>query len=102
MHNICTTEPFFEWDDRKNLENQRKHDVSFGEAKSVFLDEHAMEFHDPEHSQMEDRFIIWGLSDRSRVLVVTHCYRRDYSMVRIISARKADKNEEKIYWRDVR
>ena len=101
MYNIFINGPFFEWDERKNLVNQRKHGVSFSEARTVFLDENGTEFFDPEHSESEERFILWGVSHRLRVLVVTHCYRRDYSLIRIISARKANKKEEETYWRAV-
>lgn len=89
----------FEWDDKKGRENAKKHGVSFEEAQTVFLDENAVRFYDPEHSQDEDRFILLGMSSRLRVLVVCHCLRESDSVIRIISARKADKQEEKGYWR---
>jgi len=88
----------FEWDNRKNQENKRKHKVSFEEAQTVFLDENAIRFFDPDHSQDEDRFIMLGMSFTLRVLVVCHCYREDDSVIRIISARKADKREQSDYW----
>jgi len=88
----------FEWDERKNRENRRKHKVSFEEAQSVFLDENALRFFDPDHSQDEDRFLMLGMSFTLRVLVVCHCYREDESVIRIISARKADKSEQSDYW----
>ncbi|MBS1254734.1 MAG: hypothetical protein MAG581_00530 [Deltaproteobacteria bacterium] len=88
----------FEWDERKNRENQRKHKVSFEEAQSVFLDENAVRYFDPDHSQDEDRFLMFGMSFTLRVLVVCHCYRQDDSVIRIISARKADKQEQSDYW----
>ena len=88
----------FEWDERKNRENKRKHKVSFEEAQSVFLDENALRFFDPDHSQDEDRFLMLGMSFTLRVLVVCHCYREDDSVIRIISARKADKREQSDYW----
>lgn len=87
----------FEWDERKSIENERKHGVSFEEAQTVFYDENAREFFDPDHSQDEDRFIMLGVSVRLRVLVVCHCHRRGKS-IRIISARKANSYEEKDYW----
>ena len=89
----------FEGDDKKSHSNAKKHGVSFEEAQTVFLDENAVRFHDPEHSQDEDRFILLGMSSRLRVLVVCHCLRESDSVIRIISARKADKQEEKGYWR---
>ncbi len=89
----------FEWDEAKNRENIRKHGVSFTEAQTVFLDENAVRFFDPDHSQDEDRFIMLGISFKLRVLVVCHCYRKSDTVIRIISARKADKQETKEYWR---
>ncbi|MBI4002680.1 MAG: BrnT family toxin, partial [Nitrospira defluvii] len=65
----------FEWDEKKNRQNIRKHGVSFEEAQSVFLDDHAMRFYDPDHSEDEDRFLMLGLSFTLRRLVVCHCYR---------------------------
>ena len=88
----------FEWDERKNRENKRKHKVSFEDAQTVFLDENAIRFFDPDHSRDEDRFIMLGMSFTLRVLVVCHCYREDDSVIRIISARKADKREQSDYW----
>ena len=88
----------FEWDERKNQENKRKHKVSFEEAQTVFLDENAIRYFDPDHSEDEDRFIMLGMSFTLRVLVVCHCYREDDSVIRIISARKADKQEQSDYW----
>ncbi|MFH0954271.1 MAG: BrnT family toxin [Verrucomicrobiota bacterium] len=89
----------FEWDEAKNRESIRKHGVSFEEAQTVFLDENAIRFYDPDHSRDEDRFIMLGISIRLRVLVVCHCYRQDDTHIRIISARKADKHEFQDYWR---
>lgn len=66
----------FEWDPRKEFANRRKHGVSFSEASSVFSDDHALLIDDPDHSLGEDRFVLLGLSDSPRVLVVSHCYRR--------------------------
>ena len=102
MYNIFINEPFFEWDERKNASNQRKHGVSFAEARSVFMDANAGQAFDPDHSEEEDRFMLVGVSDRLRVLAVFYCYRREYSMIRIISARKTTEAEEKDYWRVIR
>ena len=88
----------FEWDERKSRENKRKHKVSFGEAQTVFLDEKAIRFFDPDHSVDEDRFLMLGMSIALRVLVVCHCHRDGDSVIRIISARKADKHEQSNYW----
>ena len=89
----------FEWDARKSRANQKKHGVSFEEAQSVFWDECAIEFFDLDHSESEDRFIMLGISFRLRILVVCYCYRLSDSVIRIISARRADPREEAVYWR---
>jgi uncharacterized protein len=88
----------FVWDDRKNASNTRKHGVSFEEAQTAFYDERAVAFFDPDHSDDEDRFILLGFSFKLRVLVVCHCFREEETVVRIISARKADNGEERDYW----
>ncbi len=90
----------FIWDDKKSITNKKKHGVSFDESKSVFYDELAIRYYDPDHSEDEDRFIMLGLSMHLRVLIVCHCYREDDSVIRIISARKATQSEEEAYWRD--
>ena len=87
----------FEWDENKNRVNQRKHGISFDEAKTVFYDEEAMVIDDPEHSETEERFIILGLSSKANLLVVCHCYRVSESIIRIISARRATKKEGRFY-----
>ena len=88
----------FVWDAGKNLANRRKHGVSFEEAQTAFHDENAMVYFDPDHSEEEDRFILLRMSLQLRVLVVCHCYREGESVIRIISARKADKREQESYW----
>lgn len=67
----------FEWDENKNISNQRKHRVSFEEARSVFYDENARLMHDPDHSEDGDRYILMGLSSGLRVLVVVHIYKEN-------------------------
>jgi uncharacterized DUF497 family protein len=89
----------FEWDDRKKRANIKKHGISFDEARMVFYDENAIQFIDPDHSEDEDRFILLGMSLKLRILVVCHCFRESETVVRIISARKADRDEENEYWR---
>lgn len=88
----------FCWDENKATANVKKHGITFEEAKGVFYDEDARLITDPDHSAEEDCFIIIGLSGSARVLVVAHCYRQEDSIIRIISARKAVKIEEKQYW----
>lgn len=87
----------FEWDENKNSINKTKHNISFEEAKTVFYDEYALVIDDPEHSVEEERFIILGFSSQAKLLVVCHCYREADMIIRIISARKATKNEAKYY-----
>jgi uncharacterized DUF497 family protein len=87
----------FIWDKNKNILNQKKHNISFEEAKTVFYDENARLIHDPEHSETEDRFILLGLSSHLRLLIVVHVYKEQDEIIRIISARKATKNESKYY-----
>jgi uncharacterized protein len=85
------------WDNNKNLENIKKHKVSFEEAETVFYDPNGKLIDDPDHSDDEDRFIILGLSKMLRLLVVCHCYRENDETIRIITARKATKKEAKYY-----
>lgn len=87
----------FEWDERKASANEKKHGVSFDEARSVFVDERARLIDDPDHSEDEERFILLGLSSSLRLLLVCHCYRSGANVVRIISARKAKARESKSY-----
>ena len=87
----------FDWDTNKERVNIQKHGVTFKEAASAFLDEDALEAEDAEHSQYEDRFLIIGKSRKLRLLVVCHCYRESDTVIRIISARKANKREAEIY-----
>lgn len=86
----------FEWDKLKAAANKRKHGVSFEEAQTVFYDDNAVQFDDPDHSQDEDRFIMLGMSYQLRVLVVSHCERHG-DVIRIISARKAHRDEARYY-----
>ena len=87
----------FEWDERKATVNAKKHGVSFEEARSVFFDERARSIEDPDHSEAEERFILLGLSNSLRLLLVCHCYRSGGNVIRIISARKATPRETKSY-----
>lgn len=86
----------FEWDANKSASNIKKHGISFDEAKTVFTDEYARLIGDPDNSDDEDRFLLLGTSIDSKLLVVCHCVREAES-IRLISARKADKQERKIY-----
>ncbi len=86
----------FEWDPVKDSSNKKKHGISFSEAQTVFSDPFARLIADPDHSEDEDRFILLGTSIDSKLLVVCHCIKVDET-IRIISARKAEKPERKIY-----
>lgn len=85
----------FEWDERKNSANRRKHGVSFEEAQTVFYDDRAILTDDPDED--EERFVLLGLSASLKTLVVCHCYREADEVIRIISARKAQKEERRDY-----
>jgi uncharacterized DUF497 family protein len=87
----------FEWDEEKNILNHRKHGVWFEEAQTVFADDLGRVFVDEENSANEERFLVIGLSSAARILMVVHCYRKFDSVIRINSARKATKKEQKIY-----
>ena len=88
----------FAWDQNKAYSNLAKHGISFYEAKSVFYDEFAIQFFDDENSSLsEDRFLMLGMSNEARVLVVCHCERERGETIRIISARKATSKERKYY-----
>ena len=89
----------FIWDKNKAEANLRKHRVSFEEAQTVFYDPNARMIFDPDHSEEEDRFILLGFSSSLRILVVSHCYRGEDTVIRIISARKANRNEQRQYER---
>lgn len=88
----------FEWNSSKAISNEKKHGISFAEAKSVFYDELAVQFYDSDSSQLnDDRFLILGVSSENRMLMICHCERESGDVIRIISARKATKNEKKFY-----
>ena len=92
----------FEWDKEKNKSNIRKHRVSFEDAETVFKDDNLIIVFDDEHSAYEERFNAIGEDLIHRRLMVCHCYRIDNDeedIIRIISARMANKNEVKIYER---
>ena len=87
----------FEWDENKNKINITKHGIDFIEASSTFYDDEAILFDDPDHSEEEDRFLLIGMSKNTRILTVSHCYRAEGEVIRIISARKATKTETDYY-----
>ncbi len=89
----------FEWDIHKATSNLRKHKISFKDAETVFYDPNAKIIDDPDHSENEQRFILLEMSKSLKVLIVCHCYRLkgQDEIIRIISARKADRIERKTY-----
>lgn len=89
----------FDWDAEKAAINIAKHGVSFEDAATVFDDKYARMIDDPDHSDFEDRFVIVGFDAKARLLTVCHCYRGSNDVIRLISARRATKNEAKGYWR---
>jgi uncharacterized DUF497 family protein len=92
----------FDWDPRKAAANERKHGVSFDEATTVFLDDNALLIQDPDHSDDEDRFLLLGLSAHLRILVVCHCLRESGDVIRLVSARRANKAERDQYQKRIR
>ena len=95
------SELFFEWNAKKASSNAAKHGVTFEEAKSVFYDADALIITDPDHSAIEERFVMMGQSARTGVLVVAHCYRCGGYSIRIISARRAGTKEQQPYWKKI-
>jgi len=92
----------FTWDITKSESNEKKHNISFEEAATVITNPRTRYFEDDEHSDNEERFIAIGFSRNMRFLTVCHCLRGvDKEIVRIISARKATRQEEKAYSRGV-
>jgi uncharacterized DUF497 family protein len=92
----------FEWDEAKNTADKRKHGVSFEEAQTVFCDDWAILIEDDSPNDAEERFVFFGVSSALKTLVVCHYFREDDDVIRIISARKADRSERRDYesrWR---
>ena len=86
----------FDWDPTKAKRNRRKHGVSFDRAAGVFLDPFAISIYDEDHSENEDRWITIGSEANDVLLVVVHTFKgidEEISLIRIISARKADREE---------
>ena len=92
---------YFDWDENKNRINLEKHGITFEEASTMFFDDRAILFDDPEHSIDEDRFLLLGMSETAKVCIVCHCYRESDTVIRIISARQATKKEEERYVRGI-
>jgi uncharacterized DUF497 family protein len=90
-------EEHFSWDDKKKRINERKHGISFEEAATVFSDTNAIYYLDNDHSGAEERFWVIGESRKERLLFVCHCYWENGTIIRIISARKANIYERGLY-----
>jgi hypothetical protein len=91
---------YFEWDPQKANSNKVKHNVTFERAATVFTDSRAVSIYDNEHSGDEDRWMTLGLASTGVLMVVNHTYKKvdeSTATIRIISSRKATKNEEKQY-----
>ncbi len=91
----------FDWDDNKAESNKKKHGVSFAEAATAFSDPNAIEFLDAKNSEKEERWILVGLSARSHVLLVVFVEREE-KLIRIVSVRKAVKEEMNQYFSKVK
>ena len=97
----CIVLYYFDWDENKNRINLEKHGITFEEASTVFFDDRAILFDDPEHSIDEDRFLLLGMSETAKVCIVCHRYRESDTVIRIISARQATRKEEERYVRGI-
>lgn len=98
MYNVHMKILSFEWDKKKENANVKKYGISFEDARTAFYDEHALQFYDPDHSGDEERFILLGTNHKLKTLVVCHCFKEAETVIRIISARTADKDEQNAYW----
>jgi len=89
----------FEWDENKNIINQEKHGVSFEEAQEVFFDALQISKLDYRFNYFEERWITIGATKKYQILVVANLFFSEdgEEIIRIISARKANNNERKIY-----
>ena len=90
----------FDWDDSKAKANKKKHGVSFAEAATAFQDPNAIELFDDDHLEYEERWVLVGQSAKSRVLLVVFVEKHEET-IRIISARKAHKDEVTQYYMKV-
>lgn len=90
----------FKWDPQKAQDNRKKHGITFDEAATVFRDSKALSIFDLDHSETEDIWVTMGISERGRLLIVIHTFREESEVdvtIRIISSRKATKQETKNY-----
>ena len=99
IYMIIIGELRFDWAPDKARKNLRKHGVALEEACTIFGDENGILIHDPDHSHTEDRYLLLGMSAKTRLLVVSHTYRDEDRMIRIISAWIAARKERQQYGR---
>lgn len=97
MYTLTVSELRFEWDEPKSRSNEKKHRVSFEEAQTAFYDDRAVIVDDPDQVTGEQRFVLLGMSASLRMLVVCHCIRARGDVIRLISARKATREEQHDY-----
>lgn len=97
MYVVVVADLRFEWDRRKADANLRKHGVAFDEAQTAFFDDNALVMADPDHSAVEDRFVLLGATTASKLVVVCQCYRGSDELIRLISARRANRREIATY-----
>jgi uncharacterized DUF497 family protein len=93
---VYTISMKFEWDSSKNSINQEKHGLSFDEAIEVFADPNALEIYDEDHSKDESRYKVIGML-QTRVVVISLIFTERGDIIRVISARKANKEEKDAY-----
>lgn len=91
---------YFDWDPNKAKTNRKKHEISFEQASTIFLDPRMITVFNTEHSKGEDRWATMGIDSNGILLVVVHTFQQldaDCCRIRIISARKATRKESKQY-----
>lgn len=93
---VYTKNVKFEWDTDKNKANKAKHGLSFEEALEVFADPNLLEIYDKDHSGDEERYKVIGLLS-SKLIIISVIFTERGQVIRIISARKANKEEKGIY-----
>ena len=91
----------FEWDEAKAANNFKKHQVTFSEASTLWLDSRSIEIFDNDNSHNEERWVRLGLSVKSKMLAVVYCEKVGIHRIRLISARMATLSETKQYFRGV-
>lgn len=91
----------FEWNDEKNKANIKKHGLPLQAGAAVFYDDYRIEEYEGSCNYGEDRFITIGMHKNSRILYVVYTMRNNDGVIRIISVRKAENSEQKLYERNL-